>query len=188
MNPAKDVWDLLVQWVPANLHPGYWQTVAKVRKIPLNDDIVSLLSGMGILALLLRQVPELVAEQKSDWERRGIKIQHEMKESQALATDQFQKGAKEWNAAVEKLEAFEMGLHTTVTRMEKVQAEMSEKMIPLESMTAKVDGLLGLFNQSISRAEKARESIRLILMRWTYINAGITAVLLIWIILSITFR
>jgi hypothetical protein len=58
------VYDRIAAFLPAELRISYYRYVAHVRTLQPNDDFVVIIQGMGILALLCRQVPDAVAAER----------------------------------------------------------------------------------------------------------------------------
>lgn len=58
------LYDRIAAFLPAELHASYYRYVAHVRTLRPDDDFVVIIQGMGILALIARQVPEAIATER----------------------------------------------------------------------------------------------------------------------------
>jgi hypothetical protein len=58
------VYDRIAVFLPADLRTSFYRYVAHVKTLRPDDDFVVIIQGMGILALLARQIPEALAEER----------------------------------------------------------------------------------------------------------------------------
>ena len=58
------VFDRIGSYLPAEHRPSYYRYVAHLRTLGSNDELMMLAEGMGLLALITRQVPEAVATER----------------------------------------------------------------------------------------------------------------------------
>ena len=58
------VYDRIAAFLPPELRTSFYRYVAHVKTLRPDDDFVVIIQGMGILALLARQIPEALAEER----------------------------------------------------------------------------------------------------------------------------
>lgn len=64
---AESVFERIAGYLPPELHKSYYSYLAHVRSLTPGDDLVVMLEGMAILALIARQVPEAVAAEREQF-------------------------------------------------------------------------------------------------------------------------
>jgi hypothetical protein len=58
------LFDSLAQLVPTNLQAAYYRVLAHARELSPDDEMLRILEAMGVLALLTRQTPLAMAEER----------------------------------------------------------------------------------------------------------------------------
>jgi predicted secreted protein len=58
------LFDSLARLVPEELQAAYYRVLAHTRKLSPDDEMLRILEAMGILALLTRQTPKEIAEER----------------------------------------------------------------------------------------------------------------------------
>jgi hypothetical protein len=188
VSETYSLWDDLEKWVPESFRPDYWRTVAKIGKIDPQDDIVCLVTAMGVMTLILRQIPDLTKATREEWEKCATKIKDEIVTNEARALSLLAEKLDQWESVSTDLEILRKHFTSLVTRMERASQDVEHRIKPLEKVADRVEDVLRLLKLSVEEAEKARAANRIILMRWAYVNAALSVLLIIWTVLSIALR
>lgn len=54
----------LERWVPEDLRDQYWKSVAHLKTIPPDDEILNLIEIMGIIGTIMKQIPSEIASER----------------------------------------------------------------------------------------------------------------------------
>jgi hypothetical protein len=81
------VYDRIAAFLPADLRTSFYRYVAHVKTLRPDDDFVVIIQGMGILALLARQIPEALAEERGKLLTEYAQLCRKHEAATARATD-----------------------------------------------------------------------------------------------------
>src|ERR1700683_2957826 len=65
----QTLFDELAGLVPAERQAEYYRVIAHTRTLSPNDEVLLVLEGMGILALLTRETPAALAAERKSWQK-----------------------------------------------------------------------------------------------------------------------
>jgi hypothetical protein len=65
----ESLFDAIADLLPAEQREPYYRRMAHLRKLSPNDEILHVCEAMGFLALITRETPEKIAEQRTEIER-----------------------------------------------------------------------------------------------------------------------
>jgi hypothetical protein len=142
------LFDSLARLVPEELQAAYYRVLAHTRKLSPDDEMLRILEAMGILALLTRQTPKEIAEERERFQEMLDLHQDSTDEAQQKMLDYVYKLESRITRLPEKIEA---GLDT-----QKIARLLSESVRQsfLESGLPAAARCLQGTSEMMTRAEK----------------------------------
>lgn len=103
--PKQDMFDVVAGYVPAEFRTDYWRTVARFRELRPDDEILQFFQAMGILTLILRDLPPKLVDERKLWQELLEKMEgrfHKLADTTSQQVTVISSRMESLNEAIEK--------------------------------------------------------------------------------------
>jgi hypothetical protein len=139
------VYDRIAAFLPADLRTSFYRYVAHVKTLRPDDDFVVIIQGMGILALLARQIPEALAEERGKLLTEFGQLCRKHEATTARATDDIRTMFSAHQKLLEQnIGTWQSREQEAVRSLEKVAGDFAKavghEMARIQTLAGQIDG------------------------------------------------
>lgn len=158
----SDIFDTIAVYVPEAHQQEYWRMVAKFRRINPDDEILNIILAMGILTLLLRELPTVLIEERKNLQQRLDVFREEVGKMMEGTTRQIVTLNNHAEVINETLEKSSVQFREGAAQIEKASRE-TVKQIDIDGMaqrlTARVEERVVARFEALASAMEKRFSL-----------------------------
>ena len=184
-DPAQfpdSVYDRIAAFLPADLRTSFYRYVAHVKTLRPDDDFVVIIQGMGILALLARQIPEALAEERGKLLTEYAQLCRQHEAATARATDDVRTIFSAHQKLLEQnIGTWQSREQQTLRSIEKASEEFEKSvtrhLTMLRGTVAEIDAATKEHRSAAHRAQNLLQSIDWNRLVWPCVACGFFGVL-----------
>jgi len=135
MNP--DMFDKIAKYVPEEHLPEYWRMVSRLRKLRPDDEILILLQAMGVMTLVLHDLPSALIAERQAWKSQLDAFRDEISQMTESAAKQVVSVTNHAEVLNEAMVKNGLMIRESTSRLEKVSQE-AVKQIDVDSFSDKI--------------------------------------------------
>jgi len=132
-----DIFDEIAKYVPEAHRQEYWRMVAKFRQLKPDDEILNIILAMGILTLLLRELPTVLIEEREGWQKQLDLFREEIRKMMEGATRQMVTVNNQAEVMNKTLEKSSVQFREGAAQIEKASRE-TVKQIDIDGMAQRL--------------------------------------------------
>ncbi|MGA2446242.1 MAG: hypothetical protein ABSG50_12525 [Opitutaceae bacterium] len=176
------VYDRIAVFLPADLRTSFYRYVAHVKTLRPDDDFVVIIQGMGILALLARQIPEALAEERGKLLTEYAQLCRKHEAATARATDDVRTMFSAYQKLLEQnIGTWQSREQQTLRSLEKASDDFEKSVTKhlslLRGTVTDIDAATKEHRIAAQRAQNLLQSVDWNRLLWPCVACGIFGVL-----------
>ena len=187
--PYEDPWDALAEWVPESRREAYWRTVARLRLLRADDEVLLLIEAMGVVALVTADTPRLLAKERAAWsdlvQRTRVELDVLMQDTEArtlMASNALERASVVLECNAQKVEKGLLHAGENVnsqTISEQVARSLEARLIqPAEAAVRTMAETVAKLPGFLKQAQATEQFLKDFNLGWHYLNAVLAALVL----------